>query len=192
MVDRIPNSFNIKKNEIQVLTPMNKGICGRASLNEKLQLSLNDIHKNQFKIGDRRFIVGDRVMQTSNNYDKKVFNGDLGYILDINQSSKTFDIMFENEIIRYDFDEAEQLSLAYAITIHKSQGSEFPAVIIPVINQHYIMLQRNLLYTGVTRAKKLIILIGQKQSLQRCIENNRQSKRFTQLGLRLKELKSFS
>ena len=192
MCERIPNRFGIKKSEIQVLTPMNKGVCGRTSLNEKLQLSLNDIHKSQFKLGDRRFIVGDRIMQNTNNYDKKVFNGDLGYILDIQQGAKTFDIMFENEIIRYNFDEADQLALAYAVTIHKSQGSEFPAVIIPVINQHYIMLQRNLLYTGVTRARRLIILIGQRQSLQRCIENDRQSNRFTQLGHRLREIQNIS
>ena len=131
-------------------------------------------------------------MQISNNYDKHVFNGDLGYIMDIRQGPKTFDVMFENDIVRYDFDEADQLSLAYAITIHKSQGSEFPAVIIPVINQHHIMLQRNLLYTGVTRARKLIILIGNRQALQRCVENNRQSKRFTQRGLRLKEIRKFN
>jgi exodeoxyribonuclease V alpha subunit len=192
MTQRIPDRFNINKNQIQVLSPMNKGVCGRNNLNEKLQMSLNDIHKNQFKIGDRRYIVGDRVMQVSNNYDKHVFNGDLGYIMDIRQGTKTFDVMFENEIVRYDFDEAEQLSLAYAITIHKSQGSEFPAVIIPVINQHHIMLQRNLLYTGVTRARKLIILIGNRQALQRCVDNNRQSKRFTQLGHRLKEIKKFN
>ena len=188
MTERIPSRFNLNKNQIQVLTPMNKGICGRNSLNEKLQMSLNDIHKNQFKVGERRFITGDRVMQISNNYDKHVFNGDLGYIMDINQSTKTFDVMYENDIVRYDFDDADQLSLAYAVTIHKSQGSEFPAVIIPVINQHHIMLQRNLLYTGVTRARQLIILIGHRTALQRCVENNRQSKRFTQLGHRLKEL----
>ena len=188
MVDRIPNRFSIKTSEIQVLTPMNKGVCGRKSLNEKLQGSLNDIHKNQMKIGERKFIVGDRIMQTSNNYDKNVFNGDLGYILDINSTLKTFDIMFENEIVNYSFDDIDQISLAYAVTIHKAQGSEFPAVIIPVISHHFVMLQRNLLYTGVTRAKRLLILVGQRESLQRCIENNRPSMRCTQLGARLNEL----
>ena len=188
MIDRIPNRFGIKTSEIQVLTPMNKGVCGRKSLNEKLQSSLNDIHKNQFKIGERKFIVGDRIMQVSNNYDKNVFNGDLGYILDINSTLKTFDVMFENEIVNYSFDDVDQIALAYAVTIHKSQGSEFPAVIIPLISHHFVMLQRNLLYTGVTRAKKLLILIGQRESLQRCIENNRPSLRCTQLGDRLNEL----
>ena len=188
MTERIPERFNIKANEIQVLTPMNKGLCGRESLNNKLQLALNDIHKTQFKLGERRYIGGDRVMQTCNNNDKKVFNGDLGYILDIRHSQKTFDVMYENEIVCYNFDEASELSLAYAITIHKSQGSEFPAVIIPVTSQHFIMLQRNLLYTGVTRARKLIILVGQQSALQRCVFNDRQSQRFTQLSLRLRKL----
>ena len=188
MTDRIPNRFGIKTSEIQVLTPMNKGVCGRKSLNEKLQNNLNDIHKNQFKIGERRFIVGDRIMQVSNNYDKNVFNGDLGYILDINSTLKTFDVMFENEIVNYSFDDVDQIALAYAVTIHKSQGSEFPAVIIPLISHHFVMLQRNLLYTGVTRAKKLLILIGQRDSLERCIKNNRPSLRCTQLGDRLNEL----
>ena len=188
MTDRIPNRFGIKTSEIQVLTPMNKGLCGRKALNEKLQSSLNDIHKNQFKIGERKFIVGDRVMQVSNNYDKNVFNGDLGYILDINNTLKTFDVMYENEIVNYSFDDVDQIALAYAVTIHKSQGSEFPAVIIPLISHHFVMLQRNLLYTGVTRAKKLLILIGQREALERCINNNRPSLRCTQLGDRLKEL----
>lgn len=188
MTDRIPQRFGLKTSEIQVLTPMNKGVCGRKSLNEKLQNELNDIHKNQFKIGERKFIIGDRIMQVSNNYDKNVFNGDLGYILDINSTLKSFDVMYENEIVSYSFDEVDQIALAYSITIHKSQGSEFPAVIIPLISHHHVMLQRNLLYTGVTRAKKLLILIGQRESLQRCVTNNRPSLRCTQLGNRLKEL----
>lgn len=185
MNERIPETFGFGAKEIQVLTPMNRGLCGRESLNEKLQLSLNSIHKNQFKFGEKRFIVGDRVMQITNNYDKNVFNGDLGYILDIDSKAKAFTVMFEAMTVQYSFDDAGQLTLAYASTIHKSQGSEFPVVIIPLVNQHHVMLQRNLLYTGVTRARKLIILVGHKEALQRCVENNRQARRCTQLSYRL-------
>ncbi|MCM8529865.1 MAG: AAA family ATPase, partial [Lentisphaeraceae bacterium] len=185
MNERIPETFGHEAKEIQVLTPMNRGACGRESLNEKLQASLNSIHKNQFKFGEKRFIIGDRVMQITNNYDKKVFNGDLGYILDIDSKAKSFTVMFESMTVQYSFDDAGQLTLAYASTIHKSQGSEFPVVIIPLVTQHHVMLQRNLLYTGVTRAKKLIILIGHKQALQRCVENNRQARRCTQLSYRI-------
>ena len=185
MNERIPQTFGNEAKEIQVLTPMNRGLCGRESLNEKLQLSLNSIHKNQFKFGEKRFIIGDRVMQITNNYDKSVFNGDLGYILDIDSKAKSFTIMFESLTVQYEFDDANQITLAYASTIHKSQGSEFPVVIIPLISSHHIMLQRNLLYTGVTRAKSLIILIGHKQALDRCIENNRQAKRCTLLSQRI-------
>ncbi|MCM8534920.1 MAG: ATP-dependent RecD-like DNA helicase [Lentisphaeraceae bacterium] len=185
MNERIPETFGHEAKEIQVLTPMNRGACGRESLNEKLQASLNSIHKNQFKFGEKRFIIGDRVMQITNNYDKKVFNGDLGYILDIDSKAKSFTVMFESMTVQYSFDDAGQLTLAYASTIHKSQGSEFPVVIIPLVTQHHVMLQRNLLYTGVTRAKKLIILVGHKQALQRCVENNRQARRCTQLSHRI-------
>ena len=185
MNERIPETFGFGAKEIQVLTPMNRGLCGRESLNAKLQTSLNSIHKSQFKFGEKRFIIGDRVMQITNNYEKSVFNGDLGYILDIDAKSKSFTVMFEALTVQYSFDDAGQLTLAYASTIHKSQGSEFPVVIIPLVNQHHVMLQRNLLYTGVTRARKLIILIGHKEALQRCVENNRQARRCTQLSYRL-------
>ena len=125
MNERIPDTFGFAAKEIQVLTPMNRGLCGRESLNEKLQTSLNSIHKNQFKFGERRFIVGDRVMQITNNYEKNVFNGDLGYILDIDAKTKSFTVMFEALTVQYSFDDAGQLTPVYASTIHKFKAVNF-------------------------------------------------------------------
>jgi exodeoxyribonuclease V alpha subunit len=128
-------------------------------------------------------------MQTANNYDKNVFNGDLGSIVAIDRSRKHFVVAFENSRqVEYAFDDADQLNLAYAITIHKSQGSEFPAVVIPLLTQHYMMLQRNLLYTGMTRARKLLILIGSAKAVEMAVKNIRMRPRYSQLPARLKEL----
>ena len=127
-------------------------------------------------------------MQTSNNYDKNVYNGDLGRIFKLDDAGKKFHVCFEDDkLIEYNFDEASQLTLAYAITIHKSQGSEFPAVIIPVLTQHFVMLQRNLIYTGMTRAKKLLILIGSQKAVEIAVRNTRKRPRFSNLARRLQE-----
>ena len=159
--ERIPSRFGFNPmNDIQVLSPMNKGSCGTLALNERLQAKLNPDAKLQFRSGERLFKLGDKVMQITNNYDKGVFNGDMGPIVGINYADHKFTVKFDTETIEYEFTEADQIVLSYAVTIHKSQGSEFPAVVIPLLTQHYVMLQRNLLYTGMTRAKKLMILVG--------------------------------
>ena len=184
--ERIPQRFGFNSiREIQVLTPMNRGSCGTHSLNEILQEALTPMPRPQLKYGERTFRSGDKVIQTINNYDKNVFNGDMGRIANIDSNKKTFTIFFESKPVEYDFSEAEQISLAYAITIHKSQGSEFPAVIVPLLNQHYMMLQRNLLYTAMTRASKLLILIGSRKAVSMAVKNARLRPRCTLLLERL-------
>jgi exodeoxyribonuclease V alpha subunit len=189
---RIPQRFKFDPmRDIQVLTPMNRGSCGTKLLNEKLQIALNpDSGRKPFFIfGEKKFRSGDRVMQIRNNYDKGVFNGDMGRLIYIDHSNKTFKIAFGgNNTVEYDYIEADQIVLSYAITVHKSQGSEFPVVIFPLLTQHYIMLQKNLLYTGMTRAKKLLILIGSRRALSMAVNNIRQEPRFSLLRARLKAI----
>ena len=186
--ERIPERFGFDPmSEVQVLCPMNRGSCGTAALNEQLSLLLNKNAGQQFQFGSRIFKLGDRVMQTSNNYDKNVFNGDMGRIVEIDPGRKMFIVSFENsKLVDYPFDDADQLTLAYAITVHKSQGSEFPAVVIPLLSQHYMMLQRNLLYTGMTRARKLLILIGSSKAVDMAVKNIRLRPRFSRLPELLK------
>ena len=185
--ERIPEKFGISQKDCQVLVPMNRGKLGTDALNEYLQNSLNDIHKTQFKFGNKLFVLGDRVIQTVNNYQKKIFNGDLGYITDIDMKEKRFTISFDHEDVIFDFEEAEQIRLAYAITIHKSQGSEFPAVIIPMTNAHFIMLKKNLLYTGITRAKELMVLCSSRKVISTCLANRGRTHRFTLLQQKLSD-----
>ncbi len=188
VTERIPQRFGLDSvDDVQVLCPMNRGICGTVSVNETLHKILNPGDRPQFKYGDRTFLTGDKVMQTANNYDKNVFNGDMGRIGRINFKDKKFMLHLDDRQVEYGFDECDQLTHAYAITIHKSQGSEFPAVIIPLLNQHFMMLERNLLYTGMTRAKKLLIVIGGVQPVRMAVENIHQAPRFSLLGERLKK-----
>ena len=188
--ERIPQRFGIASKDIQVLTPMNRGACGTEALNKHLQSALNNMHKPQFKFGESRFVLGDRVIQTVNNYDKQVFNGDLGYITDVQSSKKSFTITFDSGPTIYEYEEATQIKLAYAITIHKSQGSEFPAVIVPMTMQHFVMLRKNLLYTAVTRAKNLLVLCASPKAIGMAVRNVGKNKRFTLLRPRLRnELK---
>ena len=189
VMQRITARFGLNSNQIQILSPMNKGELGTEGLNLSLQNALNSKTKMSFDNNNRNFRVGDRVIQTKNNYDKNVFNGDLGYIQSLNFKEKKFTVMFENSNVEYEFNEANQINLAYCITIHKSQGSEFPAVIIPLTEQHNIMLQKNLLYTGMTRAKKLLILIGSQSALQKAVSNTKSLHRFSQLSSKLKNLR---
>ena len=165
---------------------MNRGVCGTIQLNERLQTLINP-EKAGFRSGERIFHAGDKVMQTSNNYDKGVFNGDMGVILSIHHAESTFKVRFDIGDIEYNFSEAVQLSPAYAVTVHKSQGSEFPAVVMPVLTQHFMMLQRNLLYTGITRAKKLMVLIGSRKAVGMAVRNFVREPRHTLLPVRLKE-----
>jgi exodeoxyribonuclease V alpha subunit len=187
--NRIPEKFGIDPiNDIQVLTPMYRGTAGVDSLNQMLQDKLNPAHqkKSEQKLFGQTFRVGDKVMQTQNNYDKDVFNGDIGMIENIDKIEQSITVNIDGtRMIKYDFSETDEIVLAYAVTVHKSQGSEFPAVVVPIITQHYIMLQRNLLYTAVTRAQKLCVLIGNPKAIHIAIGNNQYAERYSKLSERL-------
>lgn len=177
----------IALDDAQVLVPMNRGIVGTHNLNHHLQHLLNPGQKEQVALQGTAYKLNDRVMQIRNNYDKLIFNGDIGRIAHINLESKTLEVNFNDRIVEYDFDELQELVLAYAITIHKSQGSEYGAAIIPIFTQHFTLLQRNLIYTAITRAKKLCILIGQSRAIAMAINNNKGTKRITFLQKFLKD-----
>ena len=184
---RIPSKFNVDPiDDIQVLTPMHKGIVGAFNLNQELQKILNP---NTIKIqrGNREFKISDKVMQIRNNYDKHIYNGDIGRIVDINFIDQKVQINFDERDVEYDFSSLDEIVHAYAVSIHKSQGSEYPIVIIPVVTQHYILLQRNLIYTAVTRGKKLVVLVGTKKALAMAINTVKSFKRHTRLWHRLKQ-----
>jgi exodeoxyribonuclease V alpha subunit len=170
--------------EIQVLTPMRKGLIGAENLNTRLQEILNPTTAF-LDVRTRRFQVGDKVMQIRNNYDKEVFNGDLGIISGRSTEEQSLEVNFDGRRLIYDLADLGEVALAYAITVHKSQGSEFPCVIIPIHTTHYPLLQRNLLYTAVTRGKKLVVLVGSKKAVNIAIRNNRVVKRYTKLKERL-------
>ncbi len=183
---RIQQRFGFRPmTDIQVLSPMNKGTCGTQALNAMLQEKLNGTQKIRFQSGDRSFRLGDKVMQVSNNYDKGVFNGDMGRISAVDFAKKTFSVTFDTQRVDYEFYESDQLVLSYAVTIHKSQGSEFPVVILPLLTQHFIMLRRNLLYTGITRAKKLMILVGSEKAVGIAVRNATAEPRYSLLRERL-------
>jgi exodeoxyribonuclease V alpha subunit len=186
---RIPGRFKLDPlRDIQVLSPMNRGSLGIRELNARLQAELNPLkpeEANVEKFGIQ-FRVRDKVIQTENNYDKEVFNGDIGHIARIDSEARELIVRFDQRELTYDFGELDELSLAYAITIHKAQGSEFPAVVIPLATQHFMLLQRNLLYTGVTRGKRLVVLVGQQKALAMAVRNNRTEQRFSGLLARLK------
>ena len=165
---------------------MYRGDIGVDQLNQKLQQVLNPSGAS-LKRGDRELRVGDKVLQTRNNYGKMTFNGDIGRIAHIDSDDQAVDISFQ-ESVRYDYGELDELVLAYAISVHKSQGSEYPAIILPLYSTHYIMLQRNLLYTALTRARALAILIGTPKALAIAVKNNRVVERFTGLREALGEL----
>ncbi len=187
VLKRIPDRFRMDpQKDIQVLCPMNRGAAGTLALNERLQKLLNPENRQIFRRGERLYKRGDRVMQISNNYDKGVFNGDLGRIETMDLAAESFEVNFEGNLVEYSFDEAEQLVLAYAITVHKSQGSEFPVVVMPLLGQHYKMLQRNLLYTGMTRAKRLMILVGSKKAVSMAVQNTVREPRYSLLYEKLK------
>jgi exodeoxyribonuclease V alpha subunit len=173
--------------EIQVLCPMNRGSLGVGELNLRLQAALNAERPEEPSV-ERfgwRFRLRDKVIQTVNDYDKDVFNGDIGQIAAIDLIEREVVIRFDGREVAYDFGELDEVSLAYAITIHKSQGSEFPVVIIPLAMQQYLLLQRNLIYTGITRGRKLVVVVGQKKALAAAVRNNRTAARFSGLLTRL-------
>ena len=178
---RLPKTYKVDAvSDIQVLSPMKKGLLGTENLNSELQSILND-NLLFIKRGSNKYKLGDKVMQIKNNYDKNVFNGDIGFIRHIDLDNNTIKVDFDSNLVEYSYQELEELVLSYAITIHKSQGGEFPIVIIPIHFQSRIMLQRNLVYTGVTRAKKILILIGDPSALKYAIKNNVSQSRRTLL-----------
>ena len=203
---KLPKFVGASEYDIQVLTPMRKGLLGVERLNQVLQQYLNppDKRKREKEYADIIFREGDKVMQTKNNYQLEweirskyglciekgtgVFNGDVGIIDEINDFAQTMTITFdENRVVEYSFKQLEELELAYAITIHKSQGSEYPAVVIPLLTGPQMLMNRNLLYTAVTRAKKCVTLVGNDETFQMMIKNTSQLKRYSGLCQRLLE-----
>jgi exodeoxyribonuclease V alpha subunit len=182
--NRIPNHLNLNPiRDIQVLCPMNRGSIGVRELNTALQGALNPVRPGE-AAAERfgwRFQVRDKVIQTENNYKKEVFNGDIGIIEKIDPVEQELSIRFDDRLVPYEFGELDEVSLAYAVTIHKAQGSEFPAVVIPVAMQHFMLLQRNLIYTGITRAKRLLVVIGQRKALGIAVRNEQSRKRYSGL-----------
>jgi exodeoxyribonuclease V alpha subunit len=180
---RIPNRFGLDPiRDIQVLCPMNRGGVGARSLNVELQTALNPAGERKVERFGWTFAPGDKVMQIENDYDKEIYNGDIGYIDDVSSEDSELTATFDGRTVIYGFGELDTLVPAYAATIHKSQGSEYPAVVIPVMTQHYTMLQRNLLYTGVTRGKKLVVLVGQKKAVAIAVRNVSGRRRWSKLN----------
>ncbi len=192
--DRLPRFYHVRPQEIQLLTPMQRGVVGAANLNQVLQEALNpasppdkfgngtpELHR-----GGYTFRPGDKVMQIRNDYDKEVFNGDIGVVSAINLEERSLTVSFDDRSVDYDVSELDELVLAYATTVHKAQGAEYPIVVMPIMMTHFVMLQRNLLYTGVTRAKKGLVLVGQKKAIAYSVRNVTVDKRNTLLAERLK------
>ena len=182
--DRLSRAYGYNPKEIQVLTPMQRGNTGAGNMNIELQSALNP-NGDALTRGGYTFRRGDKVMQIRNNYDKNVFNGDIGFITAVDTNERTLSVVYDGRVVEYDVTELDEITLAYAITIHKSQGSEFPIVVMPVTMKHYVMLQRNLIYTGITRAKKICVLVGTTKALAYAIHNQTVSKRNTRLKERL-------
>jgi exodeoxyribonuclease V alpha subunit len=180
---RIPKRFGLDPiRDIQILCPMNRGGVGARSLNIELQAALNPAGERKVERFGWTFAPGDKIMQVENDYNKEVYNGDIGMIGDVDTSEGVLTTTFDGRTVSYEFGELDMLVPAYAATIHKSQGSEYAAVVIPVLTQHYAMLQRNLLYTGVTRGKKLVVLIGQKKAIAIAVRNVSGRRRWSKLA----------
>ncbi|MCL5073381.1 MAG: ATP-dependent RecD-like DNA helicase [Actinobacteria bacterium] len=181
ITQKLPNRFNYNLlHDIQVLVPTNKGIVGVNNLNIKIQETINKNKINIFK-GSTEYKINDKVIQLKNNYEKDVYNGDIGFIKNINFDLKELYIDFDGKIVAYDSYDLDEISLSYAISVHKAQGSEFKCVIIPILTSHYMLLQRNLLYTAITRAKEVVILIGSKKAIGMAVNKNIVEKRYTGL-----------
>ncbi len=188
VVNRIPRKFGLDPvDQVQVLAPMYRGACGVENLNGRLQEVLNPPGPNrpERRLGGRTFRVGDKVMQVRNNYDKGVFNGDIGQVVQIDGIEQTLTVDMDDRPVVYDWAETDELVHAFAISVHKSQGNEYPAVVMPVLPQHYMMLQRNLLYTAITRARRLVVLVGTRRAIGIAVRNARVRQRHSGLGVRL-------
>ena len=183
VTSRIPQRFGLDPiRDIQVLCPMNRGGIGARSLNIELQAALNPAGDRIVEKFGWIFAPGDKVMQIENDYDKEVYNGDIGYVDDVDPNAGELTARFDGRAVIYGLGELDALVPAYAATIHKSQGSEYPAIVIPVMTQHYAMLQRNLLYTGVTRGKRLVVLVGQKKAVAIAVRNASGRRRWSKLA----------
>lgn len=197
--EKLPNYYHVEPSQIQVLTPMQRGVVGATNLNLSLQEALNPaehevclrgrgkvtLPKECLRRSGFAFRTDDKVMQIKNNYDKEVFNGDIGMIESVNETDRTLRVNFDGRSIEYDVTELDELAHAYATTIHKAQGSEYPIVVMPILMNHYVMLQRNLVYTGITRAKKVLVIVGSKRALSYAVRNVTVTKRNTMLKERL-------
>jgi exodeoxyribonuclease V alpha subunit len=184
--EELPTKFGLDPvNDIQVLTPMHKGAVGTINLNNLLQKVLNRQPAGKKTTGIS-FKSGDKVMHLKNNYQKEVYNGDIGIVDKIDDQNAELTVNYYGKTISYEFDELDEMTMAYAISIHKSQGSEYPAVIVPLMTQHYVMLQRNLLYTAMTRGKELVILIGTRKALKIALKNDKPHRRLSSLTHRLR------
>ncbi|MDF3886329.1 SF1B family DNA helicase RecD2 [Cupriavidus basilensis] len=180
---RLPRKFHLDPvRDIQVLCPMNRSLTGARGINQLLQEALNPPGERSIEKFGYRFSVGDKVMQIENNYDKDVYNGDIGFVTDIDPDEQELTASFDDHVVTYAFGELDELVLCYATTIHKSQGSEYPVVVIPISTQHYMMLKRNLIYTGITRGKRLVVLVGQKRALAIAIKGKQTERRWSKLA----------
>lgn len=202
--ENLPKYYHVEPSQIQVLTPMQRGVVGATNLNLSLQEALNPAEHDIFMRGRGKvtmpkeclrrsgfaYRADDKVMQIKNNYDKEVFNGDIGRIESVNETDRTLTVNFDGRSIEYDATELDELVLAYATTIHKAQGSEYPIVVMPILMNHYVMLQRNLIYTGITRAKKVLVMVGTKKALAYAVRNVTVTKRNTLLKERLETEKA--
>ncbi len=187
---RIPRKFGYHPfDDIQVLSPMYRGAVGVSNLNVRLQEALNppSLAKGERRVAGRVFRLGDKVMQTRNNYDKEVYNGDIGRVVRLDLENQVMVVRIDDRPVPYDFSDLDELVHAYAVSVHKSQGSEYPAVVMPILTQHYLLLQRNLLYTGMTRAEKLVVLVGTRKAIAIAVRNNKIAHRYTALDVRLRE-----
>jgi len=183
--ERIQKAFGFDPiDDVQILTPMNRGTVGASNLNLELQKTLNPGEEGVMR-GGRSFRINDKVMQIRNNYDKDVYNGDIGRISRIDRENQEVTILFDGRAVSYDYPDLDEIVLAYAVSVHKSQGSEYPCVVIPLLTQHYVLLQRNLLYTAVTRGRKLVIVVGSKKAMAIAVKNDKPQNRYTFLKERL-------
>jgi exodeoxyribonuclease V alpha subunit len=181
-----PGQFNLNPfQDVQVITPMHKGVTGTLNLNQVLQKALNPSGNRVQGLKGSRLRKNDKVMHLKNNYQKDVFNGDIGIIQEINNEDRTLTVAFDQRPVSYAFDELEELAPAYAVSVHKAQGSEYPAVVIPLMTEHFILLQRNLLYTAITRGKQLVVVVGSRKALRMAMANNKPGKRLSSLARRL-------
>ncbi len=186
---RIPERFGLDPvSEVQVLTPVHRGLLGTRSLNEALQRHLNPTPQASLIRGETRFALGDKVMQLENDYERDVYNGDIGRVVGVDATAGSVEVLIDGRTLRYTGDELDRLAPAYAVTVHKAQGSEYPAIVLPLLRQHGRMLRRNLLYTAVTRARRLAVLLTEPEALERAVRDAGDAHRTTLLRSRLRDL----